>query len=61
MERGKAWGTLSFPQNFSDALADRAEAGLSAESWNIESADINVRLDMSGKIFLTFLKILFLI
>lgn len=49
MRRGRAWGALVFPQNYSESLIERIEMGRYAEEWVIESSDVTVRLDMSSK------------
>lgn len=49
VERGRAWGALVFSHNYSESLVDRTEAGRDAESWNLESSDVTVKLDMSSK------------
>lgn len=52
MRRGRAWGALVFPQNYSVSLVERTESGRFADDWVIESSDVTVRLDMSSKYFL---------
>ncbi|KAG4069757.1 hypothetical protein HA402_003198 [Bradysia odoriphaga] len=47
--RGRAWGALVFPQNYSSSLVERTESGRFTDDWVIESSDVTVRLDMSNQ------------
>jgi len=54
VKRGRAWGALVFPQNYSSSLIERTESGRFTDDWVIESSDVTVRLDMSSKLKFAF-------
>lgn len=49
VEKGWAWAAISFPSNYSAALAARLEYGRSAYDWDIDFAEMKVVMDMSSK------------
>lgn len=49
MRLGKAWGSLVFSHNYSESLVERTEYGQNAEDYVVESATLDVQLDMSSK------------
>lgn len=49
MRRGKAWGSLSFAHNYSESLVERTEFGQNVEDYIVDSAQLDVQLDMSSK------------
>jgi hypothetical protein len=49
VRRGKAWGALSFAHNYTDSLVERTDFGQNAPDYILESAELNVNLDMSSK------------
>ncbi|XP_037027218.1 ABC transporter G family member 23 [Bradysia coprophila] len=49
VRRGRAWGALVFPRNYSSSLVERTESGRFTDDWVIESSDVTVRLDMSNQ------------
>lgn len=51
VRRGKSWGTLSFPANYTDSLVQRTTEGRFAEDWVLESSDMGVTMDMSSELF----------
>lgn len=46
---GWAWGAITFPSNYSEALRTRIEYGRDAEDWDITYAEMKVVMDMSSK------------
>ena len=50
MRRGKAWGSLVFSNNYTDALMERTESGRFTDDATVEASDLNVKLDMSSKL-----------
>lgn len=50
VKRGKAWGALTFPSNYSMALMERVEAGRFAEDAILDEATMSVTMDMSSKL-----------
>ncbi|TMW50905.1 hypothetical protein DOY81_004016 [Sarcophaga bullata] len=55
VRRGKAWGSLVFSNNYTDALMERTESGRFTDDATVESSDLNVRLDMSNQQISTLL------
>lgn len=49
VKRGWNWGTLSFPQNYTDSLVQRTLDGRYAEDWILDSSDMGVRMDMTSE------------
>lgn len=47
--RGKVWGALSFPHNYTESLVQRTLDGRYADDWILESSDMGVTMDMSSK------------
>jgi hypothetical protein len=43
------WGAISFANNYSAALVNRASDGFEVGTWDVEAADMVITLDMSGK------------
>lgn len=50
VRNGWAWGAITFPSNYSDALMARIDYGRNAEDWDIEYAEMKVVMDMSSKL-----------
>lgn len=50
MRRGKAWGSLSFANNYTESLVERTDYGQNVEDYILESAEMSVHLDMSSKL-----------
>uniref|UniRef100_A0A1L8DDG1 Putative abc transporter g family member 20 n=1 Tax=Nyssomyia neivai TaxID=330878 RepID=A0A1L8DDG1_9DIPT len=48
VRRGKAWGAVSFPQNYSIALVERMELGRYAEESTLDTSMMSVTMDMSN-------------
>lgn len=53
VRRGKAWGALVFSHNYSESLVERTEYGQNVDSYTVDSAELNVKLDMSSEISLS--------
>ncbi|XP_012287640.1 ABC transporter G family member 20 [Orussus abietinus] len=49
VRRGKAWGTLYFTENFTDALVARMVLGKEADDETLDQSEIRVWLDMSNQ------------
>lgn len=49
IEKGWAWGAITFPSNYSDALKARIDYGRDAEEWDIKFAEMKIVMDMSSK------------
>jgi hypothetical protein len=49
VRRGKAWGALSFSHNYTESLVERTEYGQNVEDYTVNSAMLDVNLDMSSK------------
>ena len=49
VERGWAWGAISFPSNYSQSLKARMNDGIHVTEWDSLSAEMNVVMDMSSK------------
>ncbi|XP_031785392.1 ABC transporter G family member 23 isoform X1 [Nasonia vitripennis] len=49
VRRGKAWGTLYFTENFTDALVARMLLGKEADEETLDQSEIRVWLDMSNQ------------
>uniref|UniRef100_A0A6B2E541 Putative abc transporter n=1 Tax=Phlebotomus kandelakii TaxID=1109342 RepID=A0A6B2E541_9DIPT len=49
VRRGKAWGALSFPSNYSESLVERMQAGRYAPDEIFESSTMSVTMDMSNQ------------
>lgn len=49
VEKGWAWGAITFPSNYSDALKARIDYGRDAEEWDINFAEMRIVMDMSSK------------
>lgn len=49
VRKGKAWGALIFSQNYSESLVERTEYGQNAETYVVDAAELDVRLDMSSE------------
>lgn len=49
VQRGRAWGSLVFSSNYSEALVERTESGRYADDFTIESSDIDIKLDLSSE------------
>jgi len=49
VRNGWAWASITFPSNYSDALRARIEDGRYAADWDVEYAEMQIVMDMSGK------------
>ncbi|XP_058803004.1 ABC transporter G family member 23 isoform X2 [Phymastichus coffea] len=49
VRQGKAWGTLYFTENFTDALVARMALGKEADEETLDQSEIRVWLDMSNQ------------
>ncbi|XP_043268135.1 ABC transporter G family member 23 isoform X2 [Venturia canescens] len=49
VEKGWAWGAITFPANYSQSLMDRIDNGKDADPWSYEFADMSVVMDMSNQ------------
>lgn len=49
VRRGKAWGALIFPTNFTEALSNRVDYGANVDNISIEASEVEMRLDMSSE------------
>lgn len=54
MRRGKAWVALRFSDNYTASLIKRVEDGRDVDAYTMESAELNVWVDMSSKYFILF-------
>lgn len=48
VQRGWAWGVVSFPANYSEALITRIKYGKDVEDWNLVYSTMNIVMDMSS-------------
>ncbi|XP_046384407.1 ABC transporter G family member 20-like [Ischnura elegans] len=49
VRRGKAWGAIVIPENFTKALTARLEEGVDADAVLLNSGDVLVHLDMTSQ------------
>lgn len=49
VKTGKIWGYMSFPNNFSNHLIDRAAANIFADNETLDGSTITLQLDHSRK------------
>lgn len=49
VKKGRAWGAISFPSNYSESLMARIDYGRNAEDWDIDFAEMTIVMDMSSK------------
>ncbi|KAL6262618.1 hypothetical protein P5V15_005411 [Pogonomyrmex californicus] len=49
VEKGWAWGAITFPYNYSDALMARIDYGRDAEDWDVNFAEMKIVMDMSNQ------------
>lgn len=49
IERGWAWGAITFPSNFSESLSVRIEEGQDADEWSIDYSNMEITMDMSNQ------------
>lgn len=56
VRKGKAWGTLIIPSNFSDAFRERLEAGRSVQDWDLTASTISVYQDKSNENIASFMQ-----
>ncbi|XP_020289827.1 ABC transporter G family member 23 isoform X2 [Pseudomyrmex gracilis] len=49
VEKGWAWGAITFPANYSAALMARIEDGRLTEDWDIEFSEMKIVMDMSNQ------------
>ncbi|KAL0122981.1 hypothetical protein PUN28_007557 [Cardiocondyla obscurior] len=54
--KGWAWGAITFPSNYSEALMKRIDFGKDAKEWDVNAGEMKVVMDMSS---LTGTEILF--
>ncbi|XP_071625773.1 ABC transporter G family member 23 [Temnothorax longispinosus] len=47
--RGWAWGAITFPSNYSEALMARIDYGRDAAEWDINFAEMKIVMDMSNQ------------
>lgn len=47
--KGWAWGAVTFPSNYSEALMARIDYGKDAANWDIDAAELKIVMDMSSK------------
>lgn len=47
--KGWTWGSITFPSNYSAALMARIDYGKDAETWDINSAEMKITMDMSSE------------
>lgn len=57
IERGWAWGAITFPSNYSDSLSARLEEGKDANEWSIDYSNMNIVMDMSSEFNTAVLKV----
>lgn len=48
VSRGKAWASMIFSHNYSEALVERSENIRSVEEWTLDAASVAVSMDMSS-------------
>lgn len=48
VQRGWAWGVISFPANYSEALITRIKYGKDVEDWDLVYSAMNIVMDMSS-------------
>lgn len=49
VKRGRAWGAIIFPSNFSEGLSKRVDYGANVDNISIEASEIEIRMDMSSE------------
>ncbi|XP_012063198.1 PREDICTED: uncharacterized protein LOC105626508 [Atta cephalotes] len=47
--KGWAWGAITFPSNYSEALMARIDFGRNAEEWDINFSEMKIIMDMSNQ------------
>lgn len=47
--KGWAWGVITFPSNYSDALMARVDYGRDTAEWDVNFSEMKIVLDMSSK------------
>ncbi|XP_060530041.1 ABC transporter G family member 20 [Cylas formicarius] len=55
VERGKSWGMLVVPENFSDSLRSRLDNGRDVPEWDLANSVIDVYADKSNENIATYL------
>uniref|UniRef100_A0A1A9WH88 ABC transmembrane type-2 domain-containing protein n=1 Tax=Glossina brevipalpis TaxID=37001 RepID=A0A1A9WH88_9MUSC len=55
VRQGKAWGSLTIANNFTQALTERIESGRYADNGTLDASELNLRLDMSNQQISTIL------
>lgn len=49
VKRGRAWGALIFPSNFTEGMSGRVEYGSNVDNFSIEASEVEIRMDMSSE------------
>lgn len=49
VRRGRAWGSLIFSPNFTEAMSHRVEFGANVDNISIDASEVEVKMDMSSK------------
>lgn len=49
VKRGRAWGSIVFNRNFTQALSNRVDFGANADNFSLDASEVEIRLDMSSK------------
>ncbi|KAL0122984.1 hypothetical protein PUN28_007557 [Cardiocondyla obscurior] len=47
--KGWAWGAITFPSNYSEALMKRIDFGKDAKEWDVNAGEMKVVMDMSNQ------------
>lgn len=50
VKRGRAWGSVVFSRNFSQALSNRVDYGTNVDNFSLDASEVEIRLDMSSKL-----------
>ncbi|KAG8226599.1 hypothetical protein J437_LFUL007291 [Ladona fulva] len=56
VRRGRAWGAVIIPENFTKALNERIDRGIEADEELIDNGDVQVYLDMSDQQLSTLIR-----
>lgn len=49
VKRGRAWGSIIFSSNFTQALSNRVDYGSNVDNFSLDASEVEIRLDMSSK------------
>lgn len=49
VEKGDAWGAITFPSNYTESLEVRINDGKYADDWSIDYSNVEITMDMSSE------------